>query len=211
MTKTDKQWIVLIFISLLGGILIGVFTDRAWYGEQAKEGLHAPIAAPDSPPTAQTTPEQQITFEDLLDAIEMVESGGDPDAVGDNGEAVGSFQIHKIYVDEVNRILKIEGHSKRYTYDDRLDPFSSRVMTVIHCGWWHNKSQPYKYFGLEAILTLKQAEVFARIHNSGPDGWRNDPEWFVRNRDYTLEKAEKKIANTKEFWNKVQNSLDVSR
>ena len=49
------------------------------------------------------------TFEDLLDAIESVESGGNANAVGDNNRAVGSFQIWKIYVDDVNRIIRL-GH-----------------------------------------------------------------------------------------------------
>ena len=73
------------------------------------------------------TPERQATFDDLLDAIEQVESGGDANAVGDDGWAVGAYQIHKIYVRDTNRIL---GYDK-FTYEDRWDRDKSREMTSI--------------------------------------------------------------------------------
>ena len=69
---------------------------------------------------------QQSSFEDLLDAIEWVESKGDANAKGDpimrttgfpkyeewtEYRAVGSFQIWKIYVDDVNRIQRLNHNS----------------------------------------------------------------------------------------------------
>lgn len=125
---------------------------------------------------------------DLLDAIEQVESGGDPNAIGDGGDAIGSYQIHKIYVDDVNRILKKEGYSKKYDYADRLDSFSSRVMTIIYCGYWHNEYFPDKYFGVKSSIDLETAERLARIHNGGPDGHKKD--------------------STKPYWQKVKARLE---
>ena len=157
---------------------------------------HIPRKAPQTPPVAITAPAKQITLDDLLDAIEQVESGGDANAVGDIiirddfpgwahgvikdiydimedpnrlypiksdgwicvegynpikllddpnpsdgvsrvgiGCAVGSFQIHKIYVDDVNRICKQYGYYQpagHYTYEDRWDADISRFMVKLY-------------------------------------------------------------------------------
>lgn len=44
----------------------------------------------------------------LLNALVWVESSRNEKAIGDNGKAVGLLQLHKIYVDDVNRILGIK-------------------------------------------------------------------------------------------------------
>ena len=103
--------------------------------------------------TDETRGTEPPSFEDLLDAIEFVESGGDSNAVGDNGNAIGSFQIWKIYVDDVNRI---RGNDK-YSYTDRLDRSKSRDMATIYLN---------HYGG-----TL---EEMARIHNGGPQGHKKE-------------------------------------
>lgn len=64
----------------------------------------------------------------LIKAIEQVESCGRIDAVGDNGKAVGCLQIHKIMVDDINRIV---GKDK-YTYQDRLNRQKSYEMAEIY-------------------------------------------------------------------------------
>ena len=95
----------------------------------------------------------------LLDAIEQVESNGDPNAIGDNGKAVGSFQIWKTYVDDVNRILR----EHRYNYNDRYDPLLSRYMVKTYIGHYVTKKR------------LKRNPTFedmARIHNGGPNGYK---------------------------------------
>ena len=65
----------------------------------------------------------------LVAALCLVESSGNPRAVGDNGRAVGVLQIHEIMVDEANRL---EGF-QRFTYSDRKSAMQSRQMayTVI--------------------------------------------------------------------------------
>ena len=40
----------------------------------------------------------------IVMAIGIVESGNDPHAVGDNGQAIGAYQIHPIMIDEANRL-----------------------------------------------------------------------------------------------------------
>lgn len=52
----------------------------------------------------------------MIDALIEVESNGQPDAVGDDGQAVGILQIHPCVIDD----LRVAGYD--FTLDDRLDP-----------------------------------------------------------------------------------------
>ena len=109
--------------------------------------------------------------EELLDAIEKVESNCNPNAIGDKGNAVGSFQIWEDYVKDVNSILGLN----KYTYEDRYSREKSREMARIYL----------KHYGKRyERLTGKEAteEIYARIHNGGPRGWdkkkrATDPYW----------------------------------
>ena len=160
------------------------------------------------------------TFDDLLDAIEWVESRGDADAKGDEYvkytfggcgpvtiasikktftlpsdcgpvewvqedattvrvyeyRAIGSFQIWKIYVDDVNQILLL-GHNPKYTppipfaYGDRLNPACSRKMVTIYLNHYGGTF-----------------EEMARKHNGGPNGHNKE--------------------STKAYWLKVKARMD---
>ena len=98
--------------------------------------------------------------EKLLNAISIVESGKKANAVGDNGKALGCFQLHKIHVRDVNNIL---GRSV-YSYSDRLNPNKSKAVTVIYLKHYGRVYE--RKTGKPATL-----EVLARIHNGGPNGW----------------------------------------
>jgi len=107
------------------------------------------------------------SFEDLLDAIEQVESKGNANAVGDNGNAVGAYQIWKIYVDDVNRILGED----IFAYDDRYSKVRSACMVTVYvqhyCGiaGWDGEFRPTQ---------MDRFEAMARIHNGGPQGYRKE-------------------------------------
>lgn len=92
------------------------------------------------------------TFEDLLDAIEWVESRDDPWAVGKDGE-LGAYQLRKIYVDDVNRIAAMNRLAVRMSYADRYDKDISRAATNLYLS----------YYG-------GTFEEMARKHNGGPNG-----------------------------------------
>ena len=91
------------------------------------------------------------SFDRLLDAIEQVESSGREKVIGDGGNAHGAYQLHKIYVDDVNRILG----RKVYTYADRMNRQKSRQMVTIYLN----------HYGKGLSLIDK-----ARIHNGGSTG-----------------------------------------
>ena len=96
----------------------------------------------------------QTVSPSLLDAIRQVESSGNRHAVGDGGKAVGAYQLHKVYVDDVNRILG----KKTYTYDDRTNEAKSREMTRIYLTHY---AKLYK---------LKDPIQISRLHNGGSTG-----------------------------------------
>ena len=147
-------------------------------------------------PTLKIEGFQQPTFDDLLDAIEWKESEGDQVAEGDNGKAVGAYQLHKIYVDDVNRIIKMQtddivgNHnylpSKQFSYEDRWDKAKSREMVVIYLNHYEQLSQKIKPFSVPENMLVW--ERMARIHNGGPDGWRKK--------------------STEKYWEKIKLKLE---
>lgn len=99
---------------------------------------------------------------ELLRAIEMVESGGRHDAIGDGGAAVGILQLHRIYVDECNRILTLQRSPVRYRYEDRRHVQRSREMFWVVSRYWNRH---WERRGSRATR-----ETTARRHNGGPRG-----------------------------------------
>ncbi len=78
------------------------------------------------------------SFENLLDALEFVESKGDPWAVCPYGCCVGAYQLTEIYVDDCNRILELYGDEKRVIYSDRWSKEDSRKITAVVTCYYAN-------------------------------------------------------------------------
>ena len=110
---------------------------------------------------------QIIISNDLIDSICKVESGNNPNAVGDNGKSVGIAQIQKICVDDCNRILKMRKQSKRFTYEDRKSVSKSKEMMKIYLEFYGR--QYAKETGIAPTN-----KVLSRIWNGGPRGWKLD-------------------------------------
>lgn len=93
----------------------------------------------------------------LLDAIRAVESGGDDDAVGDNGNAIGAYQIWRVYwQDATDWCEAIEG-----SYEDcKQRAYAERIIVA----YWHRYAR--------AALRSGDRETLARVHNGGPQGAR---------------------------------------
>jgi hypothetical protein len=108
--------------------------------------LHSPTVAEDK--TAGTSRPLDL----LLDAIAHVESNGDPHAVGDNGRALGMYQIHRAYWKDGTRFLGVD-----WAYEQARDPLKAR--RVVRAYLLH-------YGRGKSLLDM------ARIHNGGPRGHR---------------------------------------
>lgn len=65
----------------------------------------------------------------IYNVIKYVETNNRELAVGDNGKAYGVVQIHKVCVDDVNRIFKTQ-----YTHQDSFDEACAReIFTLYLC------------------------------------------------------------------------------
>jgi len=103
--------------------------------------------------TAATSAFAQVPESDmvrLLAAIKQVESGGNPNAVGDQGKALGAFQIWECYWQD----SKISG-----CYQDCKDPKYAEYVVRAYLARYAPKGK---------TVTL---EMLARIHNGGPRGY----------------------------------------
>jgi len=124
-------------------------------------GIALPVIVVLGSPRSDTRPVIQLPAEtpseSLVRAIIEVESGGDPDAIGQTGE-LGVLQIRPIMVDEVNRILGTE----RYTLADRRDPRKSVDMFWIYTDYWNDVRGDWTDQGM------------ARRWNGGPTGHQEE-------------------------------------
>lgn len=66
-------------------------------------------------------------LETIRTVVEMLESQNDTDAVGDQGRAFGILQIHKICVDDVNRV-----YDTAYTHEEMFDPVCAREVYKLY-------------------------------------------------------------------------------
>ena len=94
----------------------------------------------------------------LLSAIMFVESSNNDSAYHKGEDAVGCLQIRQCMVDDVNRILRRQKSTKRYSYHDRWLRYKSIEMFNIYC-------KHYK---------LITSEEIARCWNGGPRGMQNE-------------------------------------
>lgn len=106
--------------------------------------------------------EEYSGFDELIDAVIQVESGGDPAAQGNYGE-LGVLQIRPIMVREVNRIMahvgQVEfGGTFEFYHDQMLDADTSKRVFVIYSQYWALHWNDYTCEGI------------ARRWNGGPEG-----------------------------------------
>ena len=118
------------------------------------------ISKPEAKPTKIITIKNKLKFDKLVYALIQVESTGQDNITGDHhlGEnyAAGALQIRPIMLKEVNRILKLQGKSKRYLLKDRFNRQKSIEMFHI----WR------KYHHIDSNF-----EKIVRSWNGGPKGY----------------------------------------
>jgi hypothetical protein len=91
----------------------------------------------------------------VITALIAVESGGDVNAVGDNGKAVGPLQIWECVIVDVNRIYKTN-----YKLEDRKNKEKSIEIARYYLSHYCSE----KRLGRKAT-----AEDYARCWNAGPN------------------------------------------
>lgn len=124
------------------------------------------------PITAKTVPVKPLETK-LIKAIISVESSGKDNAYNASEDAVGCMQIRKMMVRDVNRILKKQKSSLRFTYEDRWDREKSINMFNIYCDYYN----------------LITDEEKARAWNGGPRGLQK-----INTKKY-WEKVKKRLAS----------------
>ena len=99
-------------------------------------------------------PPQNYNATRILDAIRQVETGGEKDpanAVGDDGKAIGPFQIHYVYwKDAVDFDSSIGG---KYS-DCKDEAYAKKIIVAYWTRYAPNWSD----------------ETLSRVHNGGPKG-----------------------------------------
>ena len=89
------------------------------------------------------------------------------------------YQIRAMYVEDVNRIA-----GTTYTTEDLNDKTKSEEMMLAYWTYYGNRYR--RITGLQPT-----AEVLARIHNGGPNGWR--------------------MHATEKYWDKVRSKMEDMR
>lgn len=92
----------------------------------------------------------------FLNALEQVESRGNPRAVGDNGRALGALQIWDVVIQDVNRVYRTS-----YVHHDAFDRSKARDIARKYLAIYATP----KRLGRQPTL-----EDYARIWNGGPRG-----------------------------------------
>ena len=160
-----------------------------WYGCWSREAVDAPtdVAKPLTgksfavlPGPCVLNPEFELgpedVFADNFDAIpgedmdEVIEHlirvenpSRNVHAVGDRhlrNKAYGLLQIRKPYLDDVNKIA-----GTKYTIKDMKDPVLARWAAKVYLNHYGN-------IYLRKTGEVPTLEVYARIHNGGPNGWK---------------------------------------
>ena len=101
----------------------------------------------------------------LLDAIKQVESGGDPCAIGDNGQSLGAYQITKGYYSDALQYNPHLGDGAR-TYSDVWGIGSEAYAEEVIACYMGRYATP------ERLGRQPTYEDIARIHNGGPNGYQ---------------------------------------
>ena len=97
----------------------------------------------------------QEDWDDLLEAIRIVESNNNPNAVGDSGNAIGIYQIWEDYHTDACMAGNINGE-----YLDCYNPVYAENVVVEYM----------KRYATKRRLGVVTPEKIARIHNGGPNG-----------------------------------------
>jgi hypothetical protein len=122
----------------------------------------------------------------LLPLLIQAESSGDPNAIGDGGNAIGILQIWEDYWTDGTEYLKVD-----WPYKYSRDPQKAKAVTrayLLRYGKNYERKTGKK-------ITM---EILARIHNGGPEGWNPQyPKKYKATTKYWNEKIKPQIKRIK--------------
>lgn len=124
----------------------------------------------------------------LIFAIHGVEStyGKDPDCRGNE------YQITRVFVDECNRIAKLNHSPLRFTYADRCDRLRSQEMMMVYLSFYGEVYRKH-FYGREPSV-----KFYALVYHLGWTGW-------IRWRNRLGADA----MRGDQYWNKVRRELEA--
>ena len=97
---------------------------------------------------------EELTYDDFFYALAQVESNHNDDAVGDGGNAIGRYQVWRVYWIDATEFSGIGGK-----YEDVKDKaYAERII------------EAYMQRYARKAWAAKDWETLARIHNGGPRG-----------------------------------------
>ena len=97
---------------------------------------------------------EELTYDDFFYALAQVESNHNDDAVGDGGNAIGRYQVWRVYWIDATEFSGIGGK-----YEDVKDKaYAERII------------EAYMQRYARKAWAAKDWETVARIHNGGPRG-----------------------------------------
>ena len=120
----------------------------------------------------------------FLKALALVESGGNPEAIGDGGDSWGMYQLQAAYVQDAAQFA-----GENWTHEDAFNPVLARKIVRAYMA---------RYATQKRLGRKPTYQDIARIHNGGPAGWRKPvtlPYWL---------KVKKELAKLG-FFNSINN------
>jgi len=146
------------------------------------------------------------SFDDLLDAIEWVESRGAANAVCPDGCCVGAYQLTEIYVDDANRIMRL--------FSDEWAPWVAEDSEIRKAVPAHMDGQDIYFFNYEDRWDREKSRMITNIvtcYYAGRD-WSNK-RWDMNGWLETAARThknptERNSESTKEYWLKVKARLE---
>ena len=117
----------------------------------------------------------------FLKALALVESGGNPEAIGDGGDSWGKYQLQAAYVQDASEWGLANGViDKPFEHSDAFNPEQAELIIQCYMG---------RYATPKRLGRQPTIEDWTRIHNGGPNGYR-------------------KLEATQPHWNKVKKELE---
>ena len=122
---------------------------------------------------------------ELLDAIKVVESGGDAEAVGDGGKSISAYQItHQFYTDAV----EFDRSLRKYRYNQVKTDYIARLVIRAY----------FRRYATEKRIGRKVTDVDRmRIFNGGPNGYKFQYEAKEKRLKAYVAKVKKELAKAK--------------